>query len=186
MTQAKAFADGIDRTKSFASLQLRLIQAGKRSTTQRRGSACLIWQSAHDLHRDGGRLGDPFTGIEWAARRGGRRVKWIPTRAEALLGDNRVVTEISVPSLALDANGRFLALRWNGMHNAGAPTLRPMAPSQSCLPTPRRPHPIAAPAGPEAVYIRERPVDQAAREMHIDPAELRRRNHGAPLCRCCL
>jgi hypothetical protein len=56
-----------------------------------------------------------------------------------------------VPSLALDANGRFLALRWNGMHYCGA-------------------------GRPGAVYIRERPVDQAAREMHIDPAELRRRN----------
>ena len=29
---------------------------------------------------------------------------------------------------------------------------------------------------PEAVYIMERLVDQAAREMHIDPAELRRKN----------
>jgi hypothetical protein len=34
------FADGIDPSKSFASLRWRLIQARKRSTTQLRGSAC--------------------------------------------------------------------------------------------------------------------------------------------------
>jgi len=56
----------------------------------------------------------------WAARRIGRAVKWIPSRSEAMLGDNdgrdQIVEEAE---LALAADGRFLALRWRGMHNVG-------------------------------------------------------------------
>ena len=58
--------------------------------------------------------------LVWAARRVGRPVKWIPSRAEALLGDNQGRDQKVDAELALDADGRFLALRWTGMHNAGA------------------------------------------------------------------
>ena len=55
-----------------------------------------------------------------AARIVGRPVKWIPSRTEALLGDCHARDQIVDAELALDAQGRFLALRWNGAHDAGA------------------------------------------------------------------
>ena len=56
----------------------------------------------------------------WAARRVGRPVKWIPSRTEALLGDYEGRDQVVEAELALAGDGRFLALRWSGMHNAGA------------------------------------------------------------------
>jgi carbon-monoxide dehydrogenase large subunit len=58
--------------------------------------------------------------LVWASRRIGRAVKWIPSRAEALLGGNHGRDQKGDAELAIDADGRFLALCWNGMHNAGA------------------------------------------------------------------
>src|SRR5205823_12302535 len=50
--------------------------------------------------------------VAWAARRVGRPVKWIPSRSEALLGDNQGRDQNVTAELALDANGKFLALQW--------------------------------------------------------------------------
>src|SRR5271170_5670381 len=58
--------------------------------------------------------------IVWAARRIGRPVKWIPTRSEALLGDYDGRHQHVAAELALDRDGKFLALRWTGSHNVGA------------------------------------------------------------------
>jgi aerobic carbon-monoxide dehydrogenase large subunit len=58
--------------------------------------------------------------VTWAARHVGRPVKWIPTRSEAMLGDYAGRDQEVEAELALDADGRFLALRWTGAHNAGA------------------------------------------------------------------
>jgi carbon-monoxide dehydrogenase large subunit len=58
--------------------------------------------------------------VLWAARRVGRPVKWIPTRSEALLGDNQGRDQYVNAELALDSHGRFSALRWTGSHNVGA------------------------------------------------------------------
>jgi carbon-monoxide dehydrogenase large subunit len=136
--------------------------------------------------------------VTWAARRVGRPVKWIPSRTEAMLGDNDGRDQaIELAELALAADGRFLALRWTGMHNAGAyiegagaiPILfsLKLAPTVYDIPavsvTSRLVLTNTAPtvpyrgAGrPEAVYLIERLIDRAAREMQIDPGELRRRN----------
>ena len=135
--------------------------------------------------------------LVWASRRIGRPVKWIPSRAEALLGDNQGRDQKVDAELALDADGRFLALRWNGMHNAGAYIaaygaipivfslmlastvydIPAVAVTSSLVFTNTAPTtPYRGAGRPEAVYIMERLVDQAAREMHIDPAELRRKN----------
>jgi aerobic carbon-monoxide dehydrogenase large subunit len=136
--------------------------------------------------------------LVWAARRVGRPVKWIPSRSEALLGDydGRDQT-ITMAELALDREGRFLALRWTGMHNIGAyiegagvvPIIFSLKLASTVYDIPavsvtsRLVFTNTAPtvpyrgAGrPEAVYLMERLVDQVAREMHIDPAELRRKN----------
>jgi aerobic carbon-monoxide dehydrogenase large subunit len=135
--------------------------------------------------------------LVWAARRVGRPVKWIPTRSEALLGDYAGRDQRVNAELALDAGGKFRALRWTGSHNVGAyiegagaiPIIfsLKLAPTVYDIPavsvtsslvftntTPTVPYRGAG--RPEAVYIMERLVDQAAREMRIDPGELRKRN----------
>jgi aerobic carbon-monoxide dehydrogenase large subunit len=133
----------------------------------------------------------------WAARRIGRPVKWIPSRSEALLGDNDGRDQIVEAELALAADGRFLALRWTGMHNAGAyiegagaiPILFSLklastvydipavAVSSRLVLTNTAPTvPYRGAGRPEAVYIIERLIDRAAHEMGLDPAELRRKN----------
>src|SRR5271167_2524427 len=135
--------------------------------------------------------------IVWAARRVGRPVKWIPSRSEALLGDAQGRDQNVSAELALDADGKFLALRWTGSHNVGAyiegagaiPILFSLklastvydipavAVTSSLVFTNTAPTvPYRGAGRPEAVYIMERLVDQAARDMHIDPAELRKRN----------
>jgi carbon-monoxide dehydrogenase large subunit len=135
--------------------------------------------------------------VVWAARRVGRPVKWIASRTEALLGDNQGRDLKVEAELALAEDGRFLALRWTGLHNAGAyvegaGAIPPMfalklAPTVYDIPavsvtnrfvlTNTAPTvPYRGAGRPEAVYIMERLVDRAAREMRLDPAELRRRN----------
>jgi carbon-monoxide dehydrogenase large subunit len=135
--------------------------------------------------------------VVWAARRTGRPVKWISSRAEALLGDAQGRDQNVSAELALDADGKFLGLRWTGSHNVGAyiegagciPILLSLqlAPNAYDIPavavtsslvfTNTAPTvPYRGAGRPEAVYIVERLVDQAAREMRIDPAELRKKN----------
>jgi carbon-monoxide dehydrogenase large subunit len=135
--------------------------------------------------------------VTWAARRVGRPVKWIPTRSEALLGDYAGRDQNVSAELALDADGKFLALRWTGSHNAGAyiegagaipiffslklaPTvydIPAVSVTSSLVFTNTAPTvPYRGAGRPEAVYLMERLVDQAAREMHVDPAELRKKN----------
>jgi len=135
--------------------------------------------------------------VLWAARRVGRPVKWIPTRSEALLGDYQGRDQNVTAELALDADGKFLALRWTGSHNAGAYIegagivmivfslklastvydIPAVAVTSSLVFTNTAPTaPYRGAGRPEAVYIIERLVDRAAREMRIDPAELRKKN----------
>jgi len=136
--------------------------------------------------------------VVWAARRVGRPVKWIPSRTEAMLGDNDGRDQtIEEAELALAADGRFLALRWTGMHNVGAyiegagaiPIVFSLKLASTVYDIPavavssRLVLTNTAPTGPyrgagrpEAVYLIERLIDRAAREMRLDPAELRRRN----------
>src|ERR1700730_6617298 len=135
--------------------------------------------------------------IVWAARRVGRPVKWIPSRSEALLGDYHGRDQNVAAELALDAEGRFLALRWTGSHNVGAyiegagaiPILFSLklastvydipavAVTSSLVFTNTAPTvPYRGAGRPEAVYIMERLVGQAAHEMKIDPVELRKKN----------
>src|SRR6516225_9097851 len=135
--------------------------------------------------------------LVWATRRVGRPVKWISSRSEALLGDAQARDQNVSAELALDADGKYLALRWTGAHNVGAyiegagciPILLSLqlAPNAYDIPavsvtsslvfTNTAPTvPYRGAGRPEAVYIIERLVDQAAREMRLDPAELRKKN----------
>jgi len=135
--------------------------------------------------------------IVWVAGRIGRPVKWISSRTEALLGDAQGRDQNVSAELALDADGKFLALRWTGSHNVGAyiegagciPILLSLqlapnaydiaavAVTSSLVFTNTAPTvPYRGAGRPEAVYIMERLVDRAAREMRLDPAELRKKN----------
>jgi carbon-monoxide dehydrogenase large subunit len=133
-----------------------------------------------------------------AARISGHTVHWMSTRSEALMTDNHARDTITEGELALDDKGRFLALRVKHIANmggylaAGGANIQTMNFSR-CFPTVYAiPH-IAVnvrcvfsnvvPSGafrgagrPEANYLMERLVEEAARVTGIDPVRLRRRN----------
>jgi carbon-monoxide dehydrogenase large subunit len=133
-----------------------------------------------------------------AARRLGRPVHWTSTRSEAFLSDNHARDMILEAALALDEEGRFLALRVDVLANMGAfltsaGVLTATGNLGRCLSSVYRIPKIACAtrcvftnttqtgpyrgAGrPEANYLLERLVDQAARVTGIDRVELRRRN----------
>ncbi|HXF67075.1 MAG TPA: xanthine dehydrogenase family protein molybdopterin-binding subunit [Burkholderiales bacterium] len=136
--------------------------------------------------------------ITWAARRIGRPVKWTAERSESFLTDAHGRDHLTRAELALDRNGKFLALRVATTANLGAY----LSTFASCIPTIlyatllagqyttpaihcevtavfTNTAPVDAYRGagrPEATYVVERLVDTAARELGIDRAEIRRRN----------
>jgi carbon-monoxide dehydrogenase large subunit len=138
------------------------------------------------------------TAVVWSARRIGRPVKWTADRSESFLADAHGRDHVTRAELGLDADGRFVALKVETTANLGAY----LSLFGSAVPTYlygtllagqyRTPHihvevhgvytntaPVDAYRGagrPEATYVVERIVETAARELGIDPAELRRRN----------
>ena len=127
-----------------------------------------------------------------------RPIHWMSGRSEAFLSDNQARDLYSEAELALDENGRFLALRIRNVANLGAyvGSVGAAIPSLSfgrCLPgmydikyidlsvrcaftntLPTAPYRGAG--RPEANYVLERVVNEAARVTGIDPGKLRRRN----------
>jgi carbon-monoxide dehydrogenase large subunit len=135
-----------------------------------------------------------------AGKKLGRPVKWTDERSESFLSDHHGRDHQRIAELALDKDGKFLAVRLTGYGNAGAYIYPPMPATtnavKNLIDVYRTPAmevnskvaftnttPIAAYRGagrPEGNYFMERLVDTAAREMGIDRVELRRRNHIAP------
>lgn len=137
-----------------------------------------------------------------AARMSGRPVKWTDERSESFLSDSHGRDHEMTAELALDADGKFLALRVTGYGNLGAwlsnattipPTLNTVKNiigvyatplievSTKCVFTNTTPVGAYRGAGrPEGNYYMERLVEAAARELGIDRVELRRRNHIRP------
>jgi aerobic carbon-monoxide dehydrogenase large subunit len=133
-----------------------------------------------------------------AARLTGRPVKWISDRSEAIQSDEHCRDNVTEAELALDGNGRFLALAvrnfanigayYNSDRNAGPPTnnigvlagtyVIPAIRSEvtAVLTNTMLTGPYRGAGRPEAAYVIETMVDLAARKLGIDPAELRRRN----------
>ena len=134
-----------------------------------------------------------------AARALGRPVKWTDERSGSFLSDQHGRDHEMRAELALDQDGRFLALRLTGHGNAGAylatvgpqpHTRNAVRNSPSVYRTPllevstkvmfTNTTPVGPYRGagrPEANYYMERLIDAAAAEMGIDRLELRRRNH---------
>lgn len=137
-----------------------------------------------------------------AARALGRPVKWTDSRTESFLSDHHGRAQAFDAELALDKDGRFLAVRCTGFGDLGAymtqigplfSTFNIVKHVNSCYRTPlievstrcvfTNTVPVTAYRGagrPEGNYYMERLIDTAAAEMGIDPVELRRRNHIRP------
>ena len=133
--------------------------------------------------------------VLWASRKLGRPVKFRAERSEAFLTDYQgrdLVTEVS---LAIDKDGRFLAMRASNLSNVGArcvslsplskgsglitgsydipvATLHARAVFSNTMPT----QAYRSSGRPEVTFAIERLIDKAARELGFDRLELRRRN----------
>jgi carbon-monoxide dehydrogenase large subunit len=136
-----------------------------------------------------------FALVAWAAKRLGRPVKWAAARREAFLTDYQARDLASRMELALDADGRFLALRGVNTCNVGAHTVTfvPLNKGRELATTVYR-VPAAAVRGravlsntsplsayrsagrPQVMFVMERLIDLAARRHGFDRLELRRRN----------
>ena len=136
-----------------------------------------------------------FALVLWAAKRLGRPVKWTADRSECFLSDYSGRNLLTRAELALDANGKFLAMRTENYANMGshAITYVPLARGPSVTTSVYDiPHahvvskgvltnssPTTAYRGagrPEAIFVMERLIDLAALEMGMDRVELRRLN----------
>ena len=136
--------------------------------------------------------------VTWASKQLVRPVKWTADRSESYTSDAHGRDHHTVAELALDKDGKFLAMRVKTIANVGAY----LSTFASCIPTIlyatllagqyttpvihcevtavfTNTAPVDAYRGagrPEATYVVERLVETAAREMRIDPAEIRRKN----------
>jgi len=139
-----------------------------------------------------------YCALMLAARDVGRPVKWTATRSEVFLSDEQARGVSSTGELALDANNNFLALRLEFLNDMGA-YLAPTGPIvavlsiRACVAGVYRVPaayaririamtntvPMAAYRGagrPVITYMLERLVEQAAVELGVDAAALRRQN----------
>ena len=133
-----------------------------------------------------------------AAKTLGKPVKWTSTRSETFLSDYHGRAAKLIGELALDRDGKFLAIRINWFVNAGAYLSTPGALINTLPPglhainlyripvmygrhrlalTNTTPTTAYRGAGrPNVCYLAERLVEEAARETGIERLELRRRN----------
>ncbi len=136
--------------------------------------------------------------VTWASRQINRPVKWTAERSESFTSDAHGRDHVTVAELAMDKDGKFLAMRVHTTAAMGAY----LSTFASCIPTIlyatllagqyttpliycevtavfTNTAPVDAYRGagrPEATYVVERLVETAARDMQLDPAEIRRRN----------
>ena len=140
--------------------------------------------------------------VTWAAKKAGRPVKWTAERSESFVSDAQARDHLTRGELAVDKDGKFLALRVETTANMGAylSTFAPSIPTYlyatllaGTYATPKiwcgvkavftNTVPVDAYRGagrPEANTLLERLVDVAARETGIDRVEIRRRNFISP------
>jgi aerobic carbon-monoxide dehydrogenase large subunit len=134
----------------------------------------------------------------WAARQFNRPVKWTAERSESFISDAHGRDHVTTAELALDADHKITGLRAKTVANLGAY----MSTFSSAVPTflyatllsgqYAIPHiyaevdavytntvPVDAYRGagrPEATFVVERLVEAAARELNVDPTDLRKKN----------
>jgi carbon-monoxide dehydrogenase large subunit len=198
---------------------------GALAAHDRRSGLLTVWASAQDPHRPlaqlahalrrppgsirvvipevGGAFGSKgvvaveAVTVALAAIDLGRPVKWVEDRTENFLAAYQGRGLEADVELALEADGRIVALRASMLADLGAYLLpsTPIPPHTAamlmtgCYDIPRAQVTVRGactnkvPTGPyrgagrpEAAYALERTVDAAARELGLDPVELRRRN----------
>jgi carbon-monoxide dehydrogenase large subunit len=136
-----------------------------------------------------------------AAKRHGRSVGWLADRSEHFVGDAQGRDNLTTAEMALDANGRFLALRVDILGNLGAylSLFAPYIPWLGASMATGCYHidalharvrgiythtvPVDAYRGagrPEAAYVLERLVDACARKLGLTPEDIRARNFVKP------
>lgn len=135
--------------------------------------------------------------VPLAARRTGRAVKWIEDRYEHFIATNHAREQVHEIEVAAAADGRLLAFRDRAWCDQGA-YVRTQGILPALLPAMHLPGPYAweafeiesigvttdrtpvgtyrGPGATEATFVRERMLDIVARQLEIDPIELRRRN----------
>ncbi len=136
-----------------------------------------------------------FALVAWSARRLGRPVKWTADRGESFVSDYQGRDLTVAAELALDEDGRFLAMRGSNTSNVGAHTVsfvplikgveimtglyqvraagfRARAAVTNTPPT----NPYRSAGRPEVMFVLERLVDMAAGAHGFDRVALRRKN----------
>ena len=137
----------------------------------------------------------------WAAKKLRRTVRWTAERSESFVSDAQGRDNYTIAELATDRDARFLGLKVTTWANMGAylsnfgpfiPQLAaPMLSGVYRMPavwlnikgTLTNTVPVDAYRGagrPEAMYLLERVIDAAARELKLGPDEIRRRNFIPP------
>jgi carbon-monoxide dehydrogenase large subunit len=135
--------------------------------------------------------------VVWASRKLKRPVRWTGERSETFVADVQGRDNYTIAELALDAGAKFLALRVTNYANMGAylSNFAPFIPqlvlfvlssvyripaialSTKGIVTNTVPVDAYRGAGrPEGIYVVERIVDLAARELGLGPDEIRQRN----------
>jgi carbon-monoxide dehydrogenase large subunit len=139
--------------------------------------------------------------VLWASRLIGRPVKWRCDRSEGFMSDSHARDNVTDIALALDKDGIFLGLKVKTVASMGAylairgprPPTNNLGTLAGIYKTPAvhvevtgvftnncETNPYRGAGAPEAAYVGERLVDLAARELGIDPAEIRQKNSVTP------
>jgi carbon-monoxide dehydrogenase large subunit len=176
-------------------------------TTLRRHLSAYTGVPEEKLHFEVGDVGGGFGqrtpaypehgALMLAARKTGRPVRWVSTRAEGIACDTHGRANIIDGALALDGDGRFTAMRLDWVNDMGSylspASMGHIRNTTTCMTGVYRipalyatyrvaltnTNPVSSYRGagrPDIAYTVERLVSQAASELKMDAAELRRRN----------
>jgi carbon-monoxide dehydrogenase large subunit len=134
--------------------------------------------------------------LTWATLKLGRPIKWIEDRRENFLATNQERIQIHQAEMALTREGRILGVRHEFLHDTGA-----YDPYGLTIPLNTQSHamgaydvpnyysdlkvvftnrittsPVRGAGRPQGIFLAERLLDLAAKELQIDPIEIRKRN----------
>jgi carbon-monoxide dehydrogenase large subunit len=123
-------------------------------------------------------------------------VKWIEDRREHFVGTTQERDQNWDVEIAVDDDGGIIGIRGTLIHDHGAYTARGINLAQNSAVVVSLPYnvpnyrldvrlaltnkvsvtPVRGAGHPQGIFVMERLLDRAARELNIDPAEIRRRN----------
>jgi CO/xanthine dehydrogenase Mo-binding subunit len=138
--------------------------------------------------------------LPWAAMRLGRPLKWIEDRLESFTATTQERGQVHEAELAVDADGRILGVKDRFVHDTGAydpygltipintqctllgPYRVPAYDSEFSVAFTNKTlvTPVRGAGRQHGVFVMERLLDLAARQLGLDRVEIRRRNYLAP------